>query len=280
MFKVIADFLTTNGIAVLRMDDRGVGESSGPHVRNSTTKERANDAISAFQFLKEQENIDDSKIGLIGHSEGTYTATLVANAIDDVKFIAMISPFAIAGDELWSWQQGNILRREGEFSEKKIQSIEKELFNMVNHIGQENTDEGFFKFGRAACLAWGDPPEEVTNEFVEEVFGDLRQRWYEHFFGTNPANEIIKIKVPLLAIFGSADVQTPPQLNLNYLNQALIAGGHNEFTIVVLPNEDHFFMKGEGLPPNEHVLGNMHLSELFLVTLRDWLRQKTTAENQ
>ena len=85
---------------------------------------------------------------------------------------------------------------------EQIQSIEKALLGMVRHIGLEgNTDEGFFGYGRAACLAWGDPPDEVNVEFVDGAFGDLRQTWYEQFFASDPRPELRRLRVPLVALF-------------------------------------------------------------------------------
>lgn len=274
MFEVIGNFLAENGIAVLRVDDRGEGSSTGSNVRESSTEERAKDAIAAFNFLLNQPEIDSNQIGLLGHSEGTHTATLVANELSEVDFVVMMSPWAISGSELWVWQQGNILREEGDFSEEKIQSIEAELLKMVTSIGAGNSDEDFFKHGGAACLAWGDPPDDITNDFITDAFGDLRQKWYEYFFSTNPENELKKLKQPTLALFGSEDQQTPPSLNVKYLSEYLIEASNSDFTIKVLPNEDHFFMTGEGLKPNEHVHGQMKMSDNALNAINYWLEQQ------
>ncbi len=274
MFKVIGNYLVEQGIAVLRVDDRGEGFSTGPKVRESTTEQRAIDAIASYNYLKRREEIDSVRIGLLGHSEGTYTAALVGARTPEIGFIIMLSPFAISGNELWVWQQGEILRQEGEFSEDQIQSIERELLKMVTHIGSGgNTDEGFFKYGGDACLAWGDPPEEITNEFISEAFGDLRQLWYQYFFRTNPEKELRKLKQPTLALFGSEDKQTPPSLNIKYLSDYLIKAGNSNFTIQVLPDEDHFFMTGDGLNPNEHVHGKMQMSTDALDAIKHWVEQ-------
>ena len=68
-FLVIADFLTRKGIAVLRFDDRGFGESTGDFSA-ATTYDFATDAAAAVNFLKTQSEIDEARIGIVGHSEG------------------------------------------------------------------------------------------------------------------------------------------------------------------------------------------------------------------
>lgn len=279
MFQRIGDYLAERGIAVLRVDDRGAGQSTGPGVRASTTADRAADAMACYRYLVRRPEIDSNRVGLLGHSEGTLTAAMVAAAIPEVRFLVLLSPYAISGAELWVWQQGEILRREGEFKEEKIRSIETALSGLVRHIGLEgNSDEGFYAHGRAACLAWGDPPEEITEQFVEEAFGDLRQPWYEYFFATNPRSSLENVRQPLLALSGSADQQIPMHLGVRPLVDALLAAGNSNFTVTVLPDEDHFFMKGEGLAPNEHVSGKMEFSSEALSTISDWLTREVVRE--
>ena len=70
-FLVIADYLTRRGIAVLRYDDRGVGESVGDY-QSATTEDFCGDALAAFEFLLSRDETDHDKIGIIGHSEGRY----------------------------------------------------------------------------------------------------------------------------------------------------------------------------------------------------------------
>lgn len=279
MFQVIGNHLAQRGIAVLRVDDRGTGESTGPGARESTTADRAADATAAFRYLVRRPEVDANRAGLLGHSEGTLTAAMMAASVPEVRFLVLLSPWAVPGADLWVWQQGEILRREGEFSPEKIRSIEKELTGLVRHIGLEgDTDEGFYAHGRAACLAWGDPPEEITEAFVEDAFGDLRQKWYEYFFASDPRPFYEKIRQPLLALLGSEDQQTPRHLSLPPLVEALLTAGNTHFTVTVLPGEDHFFMKGEGLKPNEHVLGKMKVSEEALRVISDWLAREVVRE--
>jgi len=95
-FMVIADYLTKNGIAVLRVDDRGVGGSEG-NISESTSEDFAGDVLAGIDFLKKSNVIDHKKIGLIGHSEGGLIAPIVANNSDDVAFIVMLAGPGIVG---------------------------------------------------------------------------------------------------------------------------------------------------------------------------------------
>src|SRR5215510_5943484 len=89
-FLVLADHLTRLGVAVLRVDDRGVGGSTG-NVSNSTSENFASDVLAGIEFLKGRKVIDVKRIGLIGHSEGGLIAPLVASQSNDVAFIVLLA---------------------------------------------------------------------------------------------------------------------------------------------------------------------------------------------
>lgn len=272
MFEVIGDYLVGRGLAVLRLDDRGTGESSGPGVRESTMDDRASDALAGLRYLLERPEVDPARVGLLGHSEGAITGPRLALAEPRVVFLVLLSPPAVSGAEIWVRQQGDILRREGEMAEEQIRSIEQALDSMVRHIAYGgNTDEGFYEHGRAACLAWGDPPEAVTPEFVTEAFGDLRQPWYEQFFASDPQAALRRLDRPALALFGGADQQVLVEQNLPALVGALLEAGNDAFTVTVLPDEDHFFLRADGKAPNEHVHGKMKVSAAMLRAVGDWI---------
>ncbi|MFZ1083075.1 MAG: alpha/beta fold hydrolase, partial [Candidatus Kryptoniota bacterium] len=97
-FLVIADYLTRRGIAVLRVDDRGIGGSTGKKSA-VTSADHAKDVIAEIEFLKSRCDIDPNKIGLIGHSEGGIIAPLVASQSKDVAFIVMLAGPGLAGGD-------------------------------------------------------------------------------------------------------------------------------------------------------------------------------------
>jgi len=107
-FLVLSDYLTRNGIAVLRFDDRGVGESTGD-LSKATTADLAQDVLSAVSYLKSRKDIDAKKIGLIGHSEGGIIAPLAANQTSDISFIVSMAGTGIPGSEI-SVMQSKTLR--------------------------------------------------------------------------------------------------------------------------------------------------------------------------
>ncbi len=109
-FLLIADYLTRRGIAVLRVDDRGIGGSTG-EVYNATTADFAEDALAGVKFLKSRKEIDRRQIGLIGHSEGATIATMIAAGSKDVAFIVMLAGTGVTGDEMFCLRETSRRRR-------------------------------------------------------------------------------------------------------------------------------------------------------------------------
>ncbi len=96
---MLADTLTRRGVAVLRVDDRGVGGSTGSTAK-STTDDFAGDVLAGVAFLKSRPEIDPKRIGLIGHSEGGIIAPIVAGRSPDVAFIILLAGTGLPGEEI------------------------------------------------------------------------------------------------------------------------------------------------------------------------------------
>lgn len=108
-FRQIADKLSSNGLAVLRIDDRGVGASKGGDINNMTTEERAGDIRECLQYLKTRNEIDSSRIGLIGLSEGASIAHFIAASDKSVKLLVLLSGIGSKGKEIIKFQVKNEL---------------------------------------------------------------------------------------------------------------------------------------------------------------------------
>ena len=109
-FLVLADYLTRQGVGVLRFDDRGVGQSTG-NFETATTLDFADDVEAAVNFLKNDRKIRN--IGLVGHSEGGMIAPLVASRSGDVAFIVLLAGPGLRGDHILLEQQREMGRVTG-----------------------------------------------------------------------------------------------------------------------------------------------------------------------
>src|SRR5262249_42235050 len=133
-FLVLADYLTRHGIAVLRVDDRGVGGSSG-NVYEATSADFAEDVLAGVELLKARREINAAQIGLIGHSEGGIIAPMVASRSRDIAFIVMLAGTGLAGDETLYTQAEALLKVVGADAEDLAQekAVQKRMLNTEDH---------------------------------------------------------------------------------------------------------------------------------------------------
>jgi len=147
-FLVIADFLTRRGIAVLRVDDRGVGASTGD-LTKATEDDLTDDALAGVAFLRGRADIQPARIGLIGHSEGADVAARSAARSTDVAFIVMLAGTGIPGEELLVSQGEAIMRASGASDEQieRNTEVQRAMFRIV----REQQDSAMRRSNCAIC---------------------------------------------------------------------------------------------------------------------------------
>ena len=131
-FLVLADYLTRQGIAVLRVDDRGVGESTGDFSQ-ATSVDFASDVLAGIEYLKTRKEINPEQIGLIGHSEGGLIAPMVAVKSPDVAFIILMAGTGLTGEEIL-YLQGALISRAMGVSEEDIaknRQFNEKIFSLI-----------------------------------------------------------------------------------------------------------------------------------------------------
>ncbi len=275
-FLVISDYLTRNGIAVLRYDDRGVGQSTGDFA-TATSVDFAKDAESAVEYLKTRNEINNQKIGLIGHSEGGMIAPMVASTSDDVSFIVLLAGTGIRGDSLIMLQSELILRANGvpESAIQKADEINAHLFDMV----QKETDIEKLRAGITGYLyrlSAGDPDAEIPedmnfNDNIKRQVDEITSPWMLFFLRYNPATALEHVKCPVLAINGEKDLQVPPKENLSAISAALKKNDNTNVTIEELPGLNHLFQECNTGSPMEYESINQTISPVALEIITKWI---------
>ncbi|HOW13769.1 alpha/beta fold hydrolase [Methanosarcina sp.] len=284
-FLVLSDYLTRRGIAVLRVDDRGAGGSTG-NFSQATTEDFAGDVVAGIEYLKSREEIDTARIGLIGHSEGGLIAPIVAVESPDVAFIVMMAGPGITGEEILYLQSDLISRAEGVDNEtiarnealmKSIYSVVKEEQNdtlaaeklqklimdeMENMSEEEKKSSGY--------------SEEALEAQVNAQVQNLISPWMRFFLTYDPAPTLMKVKCPVLAINGEKDLQVPPEENLQAIEEALKAGGNRDYTVKELPGLNHLFQTAETGSPSEYARINETISPAALELIGDWVSEHTS----
>ena len=123
LFEIMANHFNQQGLAVLRYDERGVGESSGPAVLMSTTEELARDANAAIRFLLTHDRINKESIGILGHSEGGVIAPKVAVMNSQVDFIILLAGYGVPGIQVSELQVRKALEADTTLTEEYINSM-------------------------------------------------------------------------------------------------------------------------------------------------------------
>jgi len=275
-FLVLADYLTKQGIAVLRYDDRGFGASTGNH-SNATTYDFALDVISAMDYLRTRDDVDVNKIGLIGHSEGGIIAPLVANKVNDVAFIISLAGTGISGTEL-SVIQSKTMRP---FPVPDEAVYEKAIREAIE-IAKQNKDISVIKpelmehYNEtiAPILKNLGVPETKIKEVISGLVAMRTTKWIRYFYNYNPADEYEKVNCPVLSLNGSLDTQVRAKINQNGLRKALIKGKNKDFEIIELEGLNHLFQNAKTGKMDEYSDIEETFSPKVLKIIADWILKR------
>lgn len=256
-FLVIADHLTRAGIAVLRVDDRGVGGSTGKDAA-ATTADFTTDVLAGVRFLKAQPEVAKRSIGLLGHSEGGIIAPQAASHSRDVAFIVLLSGTGEPGYDLLLDQIAALARAEGapEDTVHKQVDLERQALDLVR--GEKDEAALRAKLApiiRAGVLASPEEKAPRRGDLDAAVEAELRAAvspWFRYFVSYDPRTALRLVRVPVLALGGDKDVQVPAAKNLVLIEHALREGGDQDVTTRVLPGLNHLFQHAKTGSPAEY----------------------------
>lgn len=277
-FLVLSDYLTKNGIAVLRFDDRGTAASKGDF-KTATSIDFATDVEASLKYLQTRKEINKKKIGLIGHSEGGLLAPMVASKSKDVAFIVLLAGPGIPGDQLLLLQQTLIAKANGTSDSdiQKSEELNKKAFEIVKKY--TNPDELQTQMTKYITeISKGNPekPETMSEEeYVNLQLSKILSPWMVNFLRYDPVPALEKVKCPVLAINGEKDLQVPPKENLEAIKKALAKGGNKKVTAKILPNLNHLFQESTTGSPNEYATIEQTFSPTALTEILKWLQIQT-----
>jgi len=275
-FRVLADTLTRRGIAVLRLDDRGVGGSTG-NVAKSTSEDFAGDVLAGIAFLKSRREIDARKIGLIGHSEGGLIAPMVAARSSDVAFIVMLAGTGLPGDEIM-YMQGQLIAKvmgAGEKALKNQLEMQKRLFDIVKT--ETVPEKARARLRDVTKKLVGELPEDERKEvgeidaLVDAQLKGLGSSWFRFFLTFDPRPTLARVRCPVLALNGEKDLQVPPKENLAEIAKALKQAGNSRVTTKELPGLNHLFQACRNGSVAEYAVLEETIAPAALQVIGDWV---------
>jgi len=275
-FHLLADYLTRQGIAVLRYDKRGAGESSGNYGQ-STTHDFAEDVKAGITFLKNHGRIDSEMIGLIGHSEGGLIAPMVAATSEDISFIVIMAGLGQTFGEAASFMRTDnaIINGASEHEAKILRSWYSRFYEIAAQesdtlIRKNRVRDAYHKLpeDEKGIINWSD------ESIAREVKG-TQWIWFREAFKLDPIEYIRNVACPVLAVTGEKDRQVNPKENLPLIEKALKEGKNNDYMVKELPGLNHLFQTAETGMVSEYDKIAEIIAPYALKMIGEWILERT-----
>lgn len=239
-FRQIADTLSRRGIAVLRLDDRGVGASTGDFA-GATSEDFADDVRAALAYLRGRDDIDERRLALVGHSEGGLIAPLVAASDPALRAIVTLAGPARPGLDIIRYQQRYV-------------------------VGRDTT---LTAAGRDSALA-------AMAVMLDSAAA--ASPWLHWFLDHDPRAVAARVAQPVLILHGATDRQVTAE-QAEELAAAIRAGGNDDVTARVFPGLNHLFLEDSvGDPMRYSSLASRRIPAHVLGDIADWLVERLDAE--
>jgi len=279
-FLVIADYLTRRGIAVLRVDDRGVGGSTGSKPQ-SNDHGMAGDVRAGVAFLGTQPDIDPRKIGLIGHSEGGLIAPLAAANSHTIAFVVLLAGPGVPGEQILREQNALILRSLHADPALIAWTGKQQAQTFAILSSTPDNAQAKAKLDALLQTASASMPAELQPHAAEYRANFAAQEqivltpWFRGFLASRPAAVLAQVHCPVLALGGAKDLQVPAAQNLRAIAQALKAGGNADVTVREMPGLNHLFQTAPTGALDEYAQIEETFAPAALKVMGDWIARRT-----
>jgi uncharacterized protein len=271
-FLVLSHYLTLQGIAVLRVDDRGIGGSGGKK-SESTAFDLAGDVLAGIEFLKTQKSINPARIGLIGHSEGGIIAPIAANMSKDVAFVLTMAGPGIVGEQIL-YKQGELINRASGASESQIEEnrkFQKALFDILKD--KKDTSNIHARLYKVFASTMKTPIDEKQKATIDIQINSINTPWFKFFLTYDPAPALEKVKCPILALLAQKDLQVPIKENFDAIDKAFIKGGNKKAVALEITDLNHLFQVCETGTISEYGQIEETIAPKALSTIYSWIHE-------
>jgi pimeloyl-ACP methyl ester carboxylesterase len=282
-FAVIADYLTKNGFAVLRIDDRGVGQTTGD-IMSSTTLDFADDISTGLDYLISRKEIDKKRLGLIGHSEGGIIAPILAARRKDISAIVLLAAPGKNTTDIMIEQNEAFYTSNG--LSKAYVDRYMILYSEIIHLMKNKLDkqsararittavEDWIKKTPADVVAitTGIINDEKKTLFIESLVETFASPWFHYFLNYEPQQFLEKLTCKVLAVNGARDIQIAAKSNLSGIEAALKKSKSKSYQIKEYEGLNHMFQKCNTCTVREY--GNLQetISTEVLKDVTAWLK--------
>jgi len=262
-FLVLSDTLARANVAVLRYDDRGVGESTGDFA-SATTLDFADDARGAIRYLRSQTTFPVASVGLVGHSEGGLIAPLVADGNPDVSFLVLLAGPSVDGATI-ILSQGRAIGAADGATPAELDATEAQQRAAFACID----DPDAALAGVDACLR--QALAGLAEPDLGQLLAQLESPWMRWFLTYDPAPVLRRTRVPVLALNGSLDLQVLASLNVPVMEAAFQEAGNERAIVLELSGLNHLFQHAVTGSPSEYGLIPETMAPEVLTQIVGWI---------
>ncbi len=275
-FLVLADTLTRRGIAVLRLDDRGVGKTTGS-LETSTIEDLAGDVLAGIEFLKSRSDMDSKRIGLAGHSEGGIIGPYVAARSKDVSFVVMLAGTGVPIEQILYLQAELISRAAGvpELAIAQNRRLQASMFTVVKEESDPNKAAERLRVGwaemRASLPEAARKDAAMSDQNRDQQIAMINSPGMRFLLHHDPAKILKLVSCPVLVVNGELDLQVPPGQNLPPIVAALSEGRNPDFTVVKMPGLNHLLQTSKTGSVGEYGTIEETIAPAALEVISTWL---------
>ena len=272
-FWVLADYLTRQGIGVLRYDDRGYGESTGD-IATATTVDFADDAHAAVSYLGSRPEVVAGRIGVVGHSEGGNVVAMLAGREAPIACGVLMAGPAVSGEHIHQRQVRLIIERlsfpiSADLFEK-LAAMNRSLYVAARTNVSLDERRSLARDAYRSALRGFDEIERKLLNLDDEVQVDaIVTDWFRYFLDYDPRDDLEALKIPLLALYGALDLQVPPEQSVPVLEK--IKAQHGKIEIMTFPELNHLFQHATTGLPSEYATIEETLALEVMLTMKDWI---------
>ncbi|MFM2011577.1 MAG: hypothetical protein RLZZ396_361, partial [Planctomycetota bacterium] len=287
-FREIANYLASQGMVVLRYDDRGVGQSSGEFIK-ATSLDFADDAMAVWQFARQIEGVDRSRVGLLGHSEGGIIGPMVAAWQREVGFLILIAPPVLPGSEILSSQIDRIAEIEGVGQEDRAaaKALQIELQQIALRFPPDD-ESALSEVRRAIVQRWDTlgrlsqsvaaadegARKKIVIDAITAQFKGLQSPWMRQFLAYDPSSNWVLFDCPVLAVWAEKDTQVLYEPNLKKLESIVTHNMNLKADMVVLSGLNHLLQRADTGLPDEYDQIDQTIDPIALDTFGNWLKKR------
>jgi pimeloyl-ACP methyl ester carboxylesterase len=287
-FREIANYLASQGMVVLRYDDRGVGQSSGEFIK-ATSLDFADDAMAVWQFARQIEGVDRSRVGLLGHSEGGIIGPMVAAWQREVGFLILIAPPVLPGSEILSSQIDRIAELEGVGQEDRAaaKALQIELQQIALRFPSDD-ESALSEVRRAIVQRWDTlgqlsqsvaasdegARKKIVIDAITAQFKGLQSPWMRQFLAYDPSSNWVLFDCPVLAVWAEKDTQVLYEPNLKKLESIVTHNMNLKADMVVLSGLNHLLQRADTGLPDEYDQIDQTIDPIALDTFGNWLKKR------